>query len=152
MMIRRLLDLPELNVFVFGFLLNLPWEFLQTPFYEGIASAPHWESTRLCTQAAVGDAAMTLVAFWVVSAAAATREWVLRPTRRQVAAFVLTGLSLTAVFEWLATGVLERWTYTDAMPTLPLLGTGLLPLLQWTLLPPLILWFVGRQLRPWTPG
>jgi hypothetical protein len=32
------------------------------------------------------------------------------------------------------------------MPTLPVLGTGLLPLLQWIFLPPLIAWFVHRQL------
>ncbi|WP_205527550.1 hypothetical protein [Halomonas sp. JS92-SW72] len=32
------------------------------------------------------------------------------------------------------------------MPTLPLLGTGLAPLLQWLLLPPLIVWLARRQL------
>jgi len=28
----------------------------------------------------------------------------------------------------------------------PLLGTGLLPTLQWLLLPPVVLWFMRRQL------
>jgi hypothetical protein len=53
---------------------------------------------------------------------------------------------VTLVLEWLATEVLDRWSYSDAMPELPVLGTGLLPVLQWILLPPLIVWFVWRQL------
>lgn len=44
------------------------------------------------------------------------------------------------------TRVLNLWQYTEAIPTLPLLGTGLSPLLQWSLLPPLVLWLVRRQL------
>lgn len=143
---RHLLDLPEFNVFIFAFLLNLPWEFWQVPFYEGVASALHWDATRMCTQAALGDAAMAVFAFWVVSVRVRTRSWVLKPTTSEVMGFVGMGLLLTVVFEWLATSILGRWTYAGSMPTLPFLGTGLLPLLQWILLPPLILWLTGRQL------
>ena len=62
----RLLDTPEFNIALFAFLLNLPWEFWQVPFFAG-------------------------------------------------------------------------------MPRLPLLGTGMLPVLQWIVIPPLVLWFVKRQ-------
>lgn len=143
---RHLLDLPEFNVFLFAFLLNLPWEFWQVPFYEGVASAPHWESTRMCTEAALGDAGMAVFAFWVVSVRVRTRSWVLKPARSEVIGFVAVGVLLTIVFEWLAASILGLWTYAGSMPTLPFLGTGLLPLLQWILLPPLILWLTGRQL------
>jgi hypothetical protein len=34
------------------------------------------------------------------------------------------------------------------MPRLPVIGTGLLPLLQWLVIPPLVLWFVRRQIAP----
>lgn len=33
---------PEFNVVLFGFLVNLPWEFLQVPFFRQMAAAPHW--------------------------------------------------------------------------------------------------------------
>jgi hypothetical protein len=33
------------------------------------------------------------------------------------------------------------------MPIVPWIRVGLLPALQWLLLPPLVLWFVRRQLR-----
>ncbi|MEA2118775.1 hypothetical protein [Halovibrio sp. HP20-50] len=52
----------------------------------------------------------------------------------------------TVVFEELATGPLNLWGYTDAMPVLPLLETGLAPVAQWIILPLLQLWFVRRQL------
>ncbi|WP_162899861.1 hypothetical protein [Halomonas sp. JS92-SW72] len=45
-----------------------------------------------------------------------------------------------------ATVLQDRWQYGELMPTLPLLGTGLAPLLQWLLLPPLIVWLARRQL------
>lgn len=63
-----------------------------------------------------------------------------------MATLIGVGIAITAIFEFLATGILNRWQYSNLMPTLPIVGTGLTPLLQWLLLPPLILWFVKRQL------
>jgi len=56
------------------------------------------------------------------------------------------------LFETLATGPLARWAYTDAMPRVPITGTGFMPLLQWLVIPPLVLWFVGRQVDESSPG
>lgn len=61
--------------------------------------------------------------------------------------FILVGMVITIVFEALATGPLNQWRYADFMPTVPFLGTGIVPLLMWFLMPPLTLWFVRRQLR-----
>ena len=80
---------------------------------------------------ALGDAGMAVFAFWMVSVRVRTRSWALKPTRSEVMGFVAVGVLLTVVFEWLATSILSRWTYAGSMPTLPFLGTGLLPLLQW---------------------
>jgi hypothetical protein len=71
---------------------------------------------------------------------------VIAPTRGRVAGFVAVGLLITIVMERLATGLFARWAYADAMPVVPLLEVGLSPLLQWIVLPPLIVWFVRRQL------
>ncbi|MQA67107.1 MAG: hypothetical protein GEU76_14600 [Alphaproteobacteria bacterium] len=144
--LHRISLVPEFNVAGFGFLLNLPWEFLQAPFFEGLPTKPHWEAVQLCTLAAVGDAAMLVAAFWITAAAARSRSWILRLAGSQVALFMSIGLALTVVFERLATGILGRWTYSDAMPILPAVGVGILPLIQWIMLPPVLLWLVRRQL------
>lgn len=142
----RILDLPELNVALFAFLLNYPWEFLQVPFFEAMAAAPHWDAVRFCTRATLGDAGIALIAFWAVAAWVRSRAWILEPNTKHVVGFVAVGLAITVAFEWLATEILGRWAYAERMPTLPLLGTGILPLAQWIILPPIIAWFVRRQL------
>lgn len=137
---------PEFNILVFSFLINLPWELWQVTFYQGIAEQPHGAGVKACTQATFGDSGIALAAFWVTALIAKSRNWILRPRRSDIAVFVGVGLVATIAFETLATGALERWAYSDAMPRLPVLGTGLLPLLQWLALPPLVLWFVRRQI------
>jgi hypothetical protein len=131
---------------IFAFLLNYPWEFLQVPFFAGMADAPHWDAVLFCSWAALGDVVIMLVAFWAVAVVVRSRKWVLRPDVAQVLGFVGVGLLFTVVFEWLATEVLNRWQYAEIMPTIPVLGTGLTPVLQWILLPPLTVWFVRRQI------
>ena len=141
----RLLDVPAVNVAVFAFLLNYPWELLQVPLFRGMATAPHWEAIKICTSATLGDAVIAVAAFWGV-AAVGTRRWILTPSVGQLAGFIAIGVAITLVLEWLATGPLGRWEYAEPMPIVPLLGVGLSPILQWILLPPLVAWFVRRQL------
>jgi hypothetical protein len=141
-----LLENREANVALFAFLLNFPWEFWQVPFHEEIPDARHWDAVLACTQATFGDALIAVVAFWIVAAGARSRDWIMNPTARSVTGFVAVGVAITVILEWISTRLLDRWSYSELMPTIPLLGTGLVPVLQWILLPPLIVWFVRRQL------
>lgn len=141
-----ILELPEFNVLLFAFLLNFPWEFLQVPFFRDMPAMDHWEAVRVCTQVTGGDALIALFGFWVVALCWRSRDWIRRPRAAQVGVFVLVGVLVTIGFEWHATVIAERWTYAEHMPVLPVLGTGLLPLMQWLVLPPLIVWLVYRQI------
>lgn len=123
---------------IFAFLLNLVWEFAQVPLFAGMPSAAHWHAILVCGRATLGDVLIALTSFWAVAASAHTRSWVLRPTARQLTGFVAAGVLITIVMEWLATQVLGRWTYAESMPVIPLLGTGLSPLLQWVVVPPIV--------------
>ena len=143
---RAFLNLPELSVAIFAFLLNFVWEFWQVPFFQEMPATPHWQGVKTCTVATFGDVVIALVGFWAVAAATQSRAWMLDPSAAEVGGFVAVGLVITVIAEWLFTGVLHRWTYASSMPTLPVLGTGLLPVLQWIVLPPLVVWFVRRQL------
>jgi len=143
---RKWLNIPEINVALFSFLLNFLWEMWQAPFFEGLISMPHWEATKMCTQATAGDAVIATVSFWGVALATRTRSWILRPRWREIAGFVALGVIMTIMFEAFAVGDLNRWQYAEGMPTLPFLGTGLLPILQWIIIPSLVVWFVRRQL------
>jgi hypothetical protein len=145
--------LPEFNVAVFAFLLNYPWEFLQVPLFDGLKSAGHWQAVKGCSRAALGDAVIMLVVYWFVAAIAGSRHWILAPSGLQLALFVATGVSITALIEWLALSGLwiESWRYSSLMPVVPGIRVGLAPLLQWIVLPPLVVWFVRRQLAAASP-
>ena len=48
---------------------------------------------------------------------------------------ILLGAAYTVFSEWLNVDIRRSWSYTAAMPVLPVLGTGLTPLLQWVVVP-----------------
>ncbi|MGH9651355.1 MAG: hypothetical protein ACRD3I_12905, partial [Terriglobales bacterium] len=76
----------------------------------------------------------------------ASRRWITAPASPQVIGFGGVGLTITMILEWLATHIEGRWAYAPGMPLVPLLDIGLAPVLQWMVLPPLVVWFVRRQL------
>lgn len=143
---RTVLEVPELNMAMFAFLLHFAWEILQSGFFHGMEAARHGDAVRVCTQATFGDVGITLVAFWVMAWRGGGRHWPLRPRAGQIAGFTAAGLAVTIVLELLATQVWYRWSYSQALPIIPLLEVGLIPLMQWSVLPPLLVWFVHRQL------
>ena len=56
---------------------------------------------------------------------------------RVLVAATFLGVAYTVFSEWVNTQVTMSWQYADAMLHVPPLGTGIAPLLQWILVPPL---------------
>lgn len=144
--LERPFALPELPLGLFAFLLSFVWEMLQSPFYVGMAEMPHWEGVRMCIIATLGDVLIALVAFWAAALVVGSRAWMLAPERSAVVIYVAAGLVITVVFESFATGPLALWEYGEGMPRLPVLGTGLAPILMWLTLPIATLWLTRRYL------
>ncbi|MGH6875170.1 MAG: hypothetical protein ACREDW_09145 [Aestuariivirgaceae bacterium] len=140
----RWFQVPEVTVAAFSFMLHLLWEFAQVPLFADMPSLGHWRVIQVCGSATVGDAVIALLAFWGVALMARSRRWLLRPSRRQILVFVAIGLAITVGIEWLSTQVLDRWAYGPDMPVLPGLRVGLSPVLQWLVVPPLVVWFSRR--------
>lgn len=145
---RAVVASPETTVATFALLLNFPWEILQAPLYDGMASSPHAIVSKACLQATAGDMVIMLIAHGAVAIAARNRRWTVLASGAQLLLFVAFGLSITLIVEWLATGGhwLSSWSYAPTMPLLPGTGIGLSPVLQWLILPPLTVWFAKRQL------
>jgi hypothetical protein len=113
--------------------LNFAWEMSQAPWFASMRGLPFWQATLLCTRAALGDLLIAAIAFAIAAAVAKSLAW---PVNRRAAlatvVFILTGLVITAAYEGFALRS-GKWRYESRMPTL--FGLGLLPLLQWCLLP-----------------
>lgn len=52
---------------------------------------------------------------------------------------------MTILLEWHAVYWTGRWAYSDLMPIVPFLGIGVVPILQWLVLPPAVLYFLRRH-------
>ncbi len=135
---------PWAALAMFSLLINLVWELLAVSFYETHARLPGALNLPIdCMQASLGDVGITLVSFAAASMVS-TQQWLLRPTVPAWATYVGVGLAITIVLEYVNVYVLHRWAYGSGMPILA--GIGTLPLVQWLVLPPLILWLARRHL------
>lgn len=135
----------EARLAAWGFLLNLGWEFAQTPLYADSGQGLGYLAwTRVhCT---LGDVLILLGGFWLTALAFRDRRWFLGRRHRVAAVlFVATGLLYTAWSEWFNTSLRAAWAYGPEMPRL--FGLGLTPLLQWLLLPPILILLLQRRQR-----
>jgi len=141
----RIVSEPEVKLIGAGILLNGIWEFLQSPFY-----ADHDRGTlyivwsRLhCT---AGDVVILLASYWITSLVFRTRSW---PTEKGWYAgwvFIASGLSYTVWSEWFNTRIAQGWAYAPAMPLV--FGIGMAPLLQWLVIPSILVYQLRRRKPP----
>jgi Na+/H+-dicarboxylate symporter len=66
------------------------------------------------------------------------------PKLWQLGLFMAVGIALTVGFEYYYTEISLRWTYSELMPRVPPLGTGLSPLIQWIVIPLLVVSLTRR--------
>jgi hypothetical protein len=94
-----------------------------------------------------------LSAFWLTSLVYRSRRWFARSGALAPGLFVVIGLAYTAWSEWANTSLRDAWQYQPQMPTL--FGIGLAPLLQWLVIPPILVLLLrrsppGSETRVWT--
>jgi hypothetical protein len=124
---------------------NLAWETAQLPLYTIWQTGSPGELAFAVVHCTAGDVLIAAAALMLAMALVGRDTW---PTEAyvQVAVVATTiGVGYTLYSEWLNTAVRQSWAYAPAMPTLPLIRTGLVPVVQWLVLPPLGFWVVRRR-------
>ncbi len=113
-------------------LLHFIWEMWQSRFFANMADMPLLRHSLVCLLASLGDLLIAAVAY-AATALLLRRSWPLRPGWLGPAALWMTiSIAFGVVIErWALASA--RWTYAESMPTL--LGVGLLPLIQWIIVP-----------------
>lgn len=128
------------------FAFHFTWEMLQAPAFLNFAESTSAGTIR-CFVAALGDVLIAAGAYGITAFAFRSTTWPLRAHWMVPAAtWVAVGVIATVIFEhWaLAQG---RWAYGPEMPLV--FGVGVLPLLQWFIVPMLTLGLVRRLARHW---
>ena len=135
-------------LFVVAVLANYAWELAQSPFYAGMQF--NARTLGHCFLAALGDGAIVFFIYFLDWLTFGRRQPTGPFTRWRLAAMSSTGFVVGAIVEWIGVDALHRWSYSEAMPMLPVLRVGLSPILQMVILPPIIFlvarkWWTSRQ-------
>lgn len=126
---------------------HLAWEMAQLPLYTIWRTGTTREIATAIAHCTLGDLSIALVTLSLALVAIGSPDW---PTRRFVTVYatvVILSVGYTVYSEYVNTIVRQNWTYGPLMPTLPWIGTGLSPLLQWLIVPSLASMWSGRA-RP----
>ncbi|MEO1169961.1 MAG: hypothetical protein AAFW97_14750 [Pseudomonadota bacterium] len=134
---------PEVQIALFGFLAAFLWEMWQMPFYDQSGLA-FMDMVKGCSLGSLGDAGIMVFAYKVAAGVVGSRDWIADLPRKAVLAYLATGLLITVAIEHIAINVGFGWRYGDLMPREPLLGTGLVPVVMWIVVPLVTLWLVRR--------
>ena len=127
-------------------LLNLIWEVAQIPFYTIWQDGTWGEIVFAVAHCTVGD--VLIGAFGATGAVLLTGMRWPRDARSYLiftGCLIGFGLSYTVFSEWLNIVVRKSWAYSSLMPVIPPLDTGLLPVLQWIVVPALASWLNRRH-------
>jgi len=124
-----------LLISIISFVLNLIWENLQAPLYQGYGN--FWQHLSICSVASLGDVLIILVLYFILVMVNKNIFWITKISKSDIILVVTLGFLIAVGIEKWAL-MIGRWQYTEAMPMVPLLDVGLTPLLQMMLLPLLI--------------
>jgi hypothetical protein len=127
---------------------NLVWEMAHLPLYTLWVDGTWGEIGYAVLHCTVGDVMIAGLCLLLSLAVVGRNTWPLKQFGAVAAATILLAMGYTVFSEWLNTEVRESWAYRDAMPRLPVLGTGLTPVLQWIVVPVLgFRWARPRAVR-----
>lgn len=138
--------LPQSASFAFNWaglalVLHLLWEIGQLPFYQIPSDLGFRVYAVLhCT---LGDVLISTITFSGTAALMRSWDWPIRAPWRGGIPMVTAGVVYTGFSEWHNVYHMAHWTYAPAMPLVA--GIGLTPLLQWLLVPSLMLAIVHRR-------
>lgn len=128
-------------------LAHLTWETLQLPFYTIWATGTLGQQAFAVVHCTLGDAMIAGLSLVAALALFGDAAWPRRGAGRVFAMTLIFGIAYTIYSEWLNVSVRRSWAYSDLMPVLPILGTGLTPVLQWLVVPSLAQWAALRPSR-----
>ena len=138
--------------FVLAIPAHLAWESVQLPLYTIWYEDTPGKIAFAVIHCTGGDAMITSLSLMGALLLFGNRRWPEEHYIAVAAPAVLAGVAYTIFSEWHNTEVRGSWAYSNLMPTLPGIGTGLSPFLQWLVIPITAFWWArprrAAQLNP----
>lgn len=130
--------------FAFAIPAHFVWEIVQLPLYTIWHEDPLGKIVFAVVHCTGGDALIAAVTLLAALLLFGNPRWPAERYMAVAAVTVLAGAAYTVFSEWHNTEVRKSWAYSSLMPTLPGIGTGLSPLLQWLVIPVAAFWWARR--------
>lgn len=124
------------------------WEILQLPLYSLWTTGTVRQLSFAVLHCTAGDAMIAALSLLVALLVFARPTWPATDVARVYMMGLALGLGYTIYSEWVNTSVRGSWAYSGLMPIVPVIGTGLAPLMQWFVVPTMAMWITIRHL-PW---
>ena len=135
-------SVPEIRLLVLALPLELLWEIAQFPLYTVWHEGTWTYILYGLAHCTLGDLIILLVAYWIVALLNRDRDWYLATVLPNGFLFMMLGAVYTVYSEINNVRIKGTWGYTDLMPVVPVVDIGAMPLLQWILIPPVVLWLM----------
>jgi hypothetical protein len=119
-----------------AFVLNLVWEFAHVRLYTIWREADGPGIAWAVLHCSLGDVVIALTMFALAGIALRCVDWPRSNPWTGGGIFIVGAIAFTVWSEWHNVYRAGNWGYTESMPTI--FGIGLSPLLQWVILPPLM--------------
>ena len=132
-----------------AFMFNLIWEIAQGPLYGGFEYDLNHIS--FCALASVADMLMVLILFFAFALIYNDVFWTGNMGIKRIGSLILVG-GTGAIFAEIWHTARGDWSYAETMPMVPLAEVGLLPVLQFALLPWLVFYTSNKIIQVSTGG
>ena len=119
-----------------AFVLNLAWEIAHVRLYTIWAEADYPAVAWAVLHCTLGDVAIALAMFTIAGLQLHRMDWPASQPWAGGITVMIGALTFTVWSEWFNVFRIGNWSYASNMPTV--FGIGISPLLQWLVLPPVI--------------
>jgi len=129
---------------------NLIWEFAQLPLYTIWRTGTPGEIVFAAVHCTGGDILIAGAALIGTLVVVGGKDWPVHRYRTVAVTAIAAGVAYTILSEWVNVEVRGSWSYSEWMPRVPPLGSGMAPLAQWLIVPSVAFWCASRssQVRP----
>ena len=131
-------------IVTWALLLNFAWEMLQMPLYKNMEL--NLKSAIFCGIASITDGVMVVLLYYSFALVYKETFWIQKLNGLRIFALMMAGGTgaVLAEIRHLSSG---NWSYTEAMPLVPVINVGLSPVLQFMLLPTIIYYLSFRKIK-----
>ncbi|MBI5752148.1 MAG: hypothetical protein HZA59_08405 [Hydrogenophilales bacterium] len=136
--LKRLLHWALLALILHGL-----WEAAQLPLYTLWADSSCRRILSYLFHCIAGDVLIAMGAYLITATIFRNIDWPWRDVWRGGAVMIVLGLVYTVFSEWYNVYQLRAWSYAASMPLV--MGIGLVPLMQWLVVPILMIVIFRRR-------